>query len=100
MKFIIFLMFTNMFTIVPKEVMQNRGFLLMCRMITIFLVTQRARLSGPFRYLQHVRKVNRKFSRGSLKKSVSPKSGVLSEYSNPILSFIFFKISTFLIFPD
>ena len=58
-------------TVVPREVEKNRFFLrffanifsLMCRMVTIFLLTQRARLSGPFRYLEHVRQANRKFSR-------------------------------------
>ena len=61
------------------------------RVVTIFLLTQTARLSGPFRYLEHVRKSNRKFSRGLCKKSFSPKNVVLSEYSNLILSFIFSK---------
>ena len=33
--------------------------------VTIFfLLTQRSRLSGPFRYLEHVRKGHRKFYRG------------------------------------
>ena len=50
-------------------------FLLMCRMITIFLLTQRARLSGPFRYLEHVRKANKKFSRGLWKKVSAQKMG-------------------------
>ena len=59
-------------TVVPKEVSENvfflrffaNIFLLVCRMITIFLLTQRTRLGGPFRYLEHVRQANRKFSRG------------------------------------
>ena len=34
----------------------------MCRAVTMFLLTQRARLGGPFRYLEHVRQANRKFS--------------------------------------
>eukprot|EP00493_Phyllostaurus_siculus_P003812 UN03827 len=29
-----------------------------------FLLTQSTRLSGPFKYLEHVRQANRKFSRG------------------------------------
>ena len=29
-----------------------------------FLLTQRSKLGGPFRYLEHVHKANRKFSRG------------------------------------
>ena len=33
-------------------------------LVTIFLLTQRARLSGLFRYLEHVRQSNRKVSRG------------------------------------
>ena len=41
---------------------------LICRMITIFLLTQRARLSGPSRYLERFHKVYRKFSRGIWKK--------------------------------
>ena len=36
-----------------------------------FLLTQRTRLGGPFRYPEHVRQANRKFSRG-LRKKVSP----------------------------
>ena len=63
-----------------------------------FWLMQRARLSGPFRYLEHVRQVNRKFSRDLWKKSFSPKNGVLSEYSNPILSFIFSKSQLFSLF--
>ena len=59
-------------TVVPKEVSENQVFLrffaniflLVCRMVTIFLLTQRARLSGPFKYLEHVRKVHKKASRG------------------------------------
>ena len=35
-------------------------FLLVCRMVTIFLLTQRTRLGGPIRYLEHVRQANRK----------------------------------------
>ena len=36
---------------------------LVCRMVTIFLPTQRARLSGPPKYLECCRKDYRKFSR-------------------------------------
>ena len=57
---------------------------LVCRVVTIFLLTQNTRLGGPFKYLEHIRKVHRKFSRGLWKKSFSPKNGVLSEYSNLI----------------
>ena len=54
-----------------------------------FLPTQRARLSGPPRYLERVRKAYRKFSRGTFQKSFSSKHEVLSEYSDLTLSFIF-----------
>ena len=37
---------------------------LVCRMVTIFLLTQRTRSSGPSRYLERLHKVCRKFSRG------------------------------------
>ena len=63
-------------------------FLLVCRMVTIFFLTQRARLGAPFKYLEHVRKSKRKPSRGHWKKKISPKNEFLSEYPNPILSFI------------
>ncbi len=49
---------------------------LVCRMVTIFLLTQRTRLGGPFRYLEHVRQANRKFSRGLWKKVSAQKMGV------------------------
>ena len=71
-------------TDVPREVIQNRfffcGFLLIffywCVVWSrFFLLTQTARLSGPFRYLEHVRKVNRKFSRGLWKKVSAQKMG-------------------------
>ena len=38
------------------------------RMVTIFLLTQRSRLSGHSRYPEHVRKVHRKCSKGLWKK--------------------------------
>ena len=41
---------------------------LVCRMVTIFLLTQESRLRGPFRYLENVRTVRRKFSRNLWKK--------------------------------
>ena len=50
-------------------------FLLVCRMITIFWLTQSTRLGGPFRYLEHVRQANRKFSRGLWKKVSAQKMG-------------------------
>ena len=80
----------------PREVIKNRVFLrffaniflLVCHMIMIFLLTQKARLGGPFRYLEHIRKVHKKVSRGFSKKVFAQKNEVLSEYSNMILSFI------------
>ena len=45
-------------------------------MVTIFLLSQTTRLSGPFRYLEHVRKANRKFSKGLWKKVSVQKMGV------------------------
>ena len=77
-----FSILTKFSTVVPGEPRKNlflrffaNIFLLVCRMITIFLLTQRARLSGPFRYLEHVRKVNKKFSRGLWKKVSAQKMG-------------------------
>ena len=57
------------------------------------LLTQRARLREPFRYLEHVRKVNKNFL-GAFEKKVS-KNGVLSKYSNSILSSMFSKSQLF-----
>ena len=74
-------------------------FLLVCRMVTIFLLTQAARLGGPLRYLEHVRKVNRKFSRAFEKKFQSQKWGFVRIFQ-PDFEFHFFKISTFFTFPD
>ena len=50
---------------------------LVCRTVTIFLPMQRARLSGPPRYLERCRKAYRKFSRGTWKKSFSSKYEIL-----------------------
>ena len=66
--------------------------------VTIFLLTQRSRLGEPFRYLEHVRKVHRKVSRGFSKKVFAQKNEVLSEYSILILSFIFKKSQLFSLF--
>ena len=58
-----------------------------CRAVTSFLLTQGSRLSGPFKYLEHVRKIRRKFSR-SLKNIFNPKHflkiklKIMLEYSN------------------
>ena len=73
-------------------------FFLVCRAVTIFLLTQRAMLGGPFRYLEHIRKANRKFSRDLWRKVSAQKTKVLSEYSNLILSFIFSKSQLFSLF--
>ena len=45
------------------------------RAVTIFLMTQKPRLGGPLRYLEHVRKVYRKFSRGLWKNVSTQKMG-------------------------
>ena len=71
---------------------------LVCRMVTIFLLTQRARLSGPFRYLEHVRQANRKFSRGLWKKFQPKKWGFVRIFQ-PDFELHFFKIRTFCTFP-
>ena len=49
-------------TVMPREVIKNRGFwrffvnilVLVCRAVTIFLLTQRTRLGGPFKYLEPI----------------------------------------------
>ena len=41
---------------------------LVCRMVTIFLPTQRTRSGGPFKHLEHFRKVHRKISTSLWKK--------------------------------
>ena len=46
---------------------------LVCRVVTIFLLTQSIRLEEPFEYLEHGRRVHRKFSRGLWKKSSAKK---------------------------
>ena len=50
-------------------------FLQMCHTVLIFSLTQRTRLDGPFRYLEHGRAMRRKNSRGHSKKVLSPKMG-------------------------
>ena len=51
---------------------------LVCRAVTIFfLLTQRPRLGGPFRYVEYVRQANRKFSRGLWKKFQPNKCGFI-----------------------
>ena len=60
-------------TVVPREVEKKRLFcvffvniflLVYVVLSRFFLLTQRARLIGPFRCLEYVRQANRKFSRG------------------------------------
>ena len=67
---------------------------LVCRTVTSFLLTQRAKLSGPSRYLKRVHKVYRKFSRGIWKKFSTQN---MRFYQNipAWLRASFFKISTF-----
>ena len=67
---------------------------LVCRAVMLFLLAQRSKLCKLFRYLEHARKVHRKVSRGFWKK-VCSKNEVLSEYFNPILSFIFENLNFF-----
>ena len=47
----------------------------MCRAVTIFLLTQRAMLGGPLRYLEHVRKANKKFLEAFEEKFQRKKTG-------------------------
>ncbi len=69
---------------------------LVCRVVTMFLPTQRSRLSEPPRYLKSFRKGYRKFSRHIWEKSFSSNYEVLSKYSNLTLSFIYiFRPETF-----
>ena len=51
-----------------------------CRKFTIFLLTQRNRLDGHFRYLAHVHKVSRKFSRGLWKKIWAQNIGFVRKF--------------------
>ena len=91
-------------TLTLRFIFQNHNFFrfswhiieLVCRMVTIFLPTQRSRLSEPPRYLKRVRKGYRKFSRHIWEKSFCSKYEVLSKYSNLTLSFIYiFRAETF-----
>ena len=73
-------------------------FRLVRRMVTIFLLTQRTRFGGPFKYLEHVRKVHRKFSTSLWKKVLLQKmrfcQNILTRFQAS-----FYKISTFFTFP-
>ena len=64
-----------------------------------FLLTQRARLSGPYRYLEHVRKVNKKFSRGLWKKFSAQKMGFCQNISTRFWASFFSKSQLFLQMP-
>ena len=64
-----------------------------------FLLTQRARLSGPFRYIEHVLKVNKKFSRGLWKQVSAQKWGFVRIFQ-PDFELHFFENLTFFTFPN
>ena len=69
--------------------------------VTIFLLTQKARLGGPFRYLEHVRKVRRMFLRGPSKRSFSPKQGGVRIFQThfELHSYSFFELKLFFQMP-
>ena len=56
------------------------------RAVTILLLTQRTRLGGPFRYLEHVRKANKKFLE-AFEKRFQPKIWVRNEVQNQVGKF-------------
>ena len=66
----------------------------MCRAVTTFLLAQRTIFEGPSRYLENVHKAHRIFC-GGLWKKFHLKNEIFSEYSNPIVSFIFSKSYVF-----
>ena len=63
-------------SVIPASFFQNLNFFrfswhifwLVRRMVTIFSLTHRARLGAPFKYLEHVCKAHKKFSRSTWKK--------------------------------
>ena len=63
-----------------------------------FLLTQRFRLGGPFRYLEHVCKIHRKFSRGLWKKVSPQKMGVCQNIPTPFWAPFFSKSQHFSLF--
>ena len=73
-------------------------FLLVCWMITIFLL-KRARLGGPLKYLEHVRQAENKFSRGLWKKFQSKKSRLVKIFQL-VFWLHFLKILDFVTFAD
>ena len=64
----------------------------MRRVVTIFLLKQTTRLGGPLRYLEHVCKVYRKFSRGLWKKSFTSEKWSFFRIFQPHFEFHFFPI--------
>ena len=68
-------------------------------MVTIFLLTQRARVGKPFRYLEYVRQANGKFLEALEKKVSAPKKWGFVRIFQHDFELHFFKISTFFTFP-
>ncbi len=79
------------------------NFSMKCRMVLIFLRVQRASLGGPSRYLEHGRRMCRKFST-VIWKQVSPlkwsESQVLGTRAQPGSDRYFFENPTFSTFPS
>ena len=82
---------------ISSQVFANT-FWLACRVVTILSLTQRSKLGGSSRYLEHVRKVHRKVCRGLWKKVSSKKWGFVRIFQ-PHFELHFFKILTFFAFP-
>ena len=83
---------------------QNLKFFLFSRYYLIgvtifFLQKQKSRLGGPFRYLDHVRKVHRKFLQAFEKKFLVQKMRFCQNIQTPSWA-SFYKISIFFTFPD
>ena len=68
------------------------------RKVIIFLLTQRASLSGPLKYIKYGRMAHRKFFRGSRRKSLIPKLRSRPACLNLIFNFDFSKSEFFLLF--
>ena len=69
---------------------------LVCRGVTIFLLTQISRSGKPCRYVEHMRKVHRKVSRGLWKKTFNLKNA--KETQNVVQKFwqnLIFLVETF-----
>ena len=69
-----------------------------CRTFIIFLLTQRASLSGPLKYIKYGRMAHRKFFRGSRRKSLIPKLRSRPACLNLIFNLDFSKSELFLLF--